>query len=186
MNTEHAHGRPEIRRLWRSDLPALADHFRRLDFATRRLRFGGAVKDRFVEDYAREILSFESIIFGAIIDEELRGVAELRGLVDSWPRSAELALSVEPAWQDGGIGDALLTRIIASAQNRGVATIHMLCLRENRRMQSLAKKHSAVLNYSLGDVQAKLRPSWPTPISIFEEVCGNTRSFLEAVFQPRH
>ena len=140
--------RPEIRRLWESDKPKLADHFQRLDAPTRRLRFGNSVSDSFLKEYVEQVPSIDSVFFGAFREGNLRGVAELRGLLDSWPWSAELALSVEPAWQDEVIGDALLNRLIAAAQNRGIKKIHMLCLRENARMQSLAKKHDAVLEFA--------------------------------------
>lgn len=173
---------PGIRRLWKSDQAQLIDHFQRLDPATRRLRFGAMVNDGFVRNHAEQILSVDSVIFGAFPDGELRGVAELRGLLGSWPRSAEVALSVEPGWQDGGIGDALLGRLIAAAQNRGIKTLHMLCLRENTRMQNLAQKHNATLVLHIGDIEATLDPSWPTPMSMFEEIFGDSRSYLHSIF----
>ena len=55
--------------------------------------------------------------------------------------TAEAAFSVERDWQDQGIGDALITRVIAAAQNRGVNRLDMICLPENRKMQHLAVKH---------------------------------------------
>lgn len=175
--------RPEIRRLWAPDTPELIDHFLRLDAETRRLRFGGVVSDRFVRDYSTHILSDGSVVFGAFPDGALRGIAELRGVLDSKPRCAEAALLVEPAWQDGGIGDALLNRLIAAAQNRGIHKLCMMCLRENRRMQNLAKKHNAHLEVDIENVEAALAPPWPTPMSMFEEVFGDTRSYIYTMFQ---
>lgn len=171
---------PAIRRLWRVDQPALVAHFARLDQDTRRLRFGGAVGDDFVRTYAETIPTPGSVIFGAFPDGELRGVAELRGLSDSWPRSAEVALLVEPGWQDGGIGEALFGRLITAAQNRGIKTLHMLCLHENLRMQHLARKHDAHLTFDNGNVTATLAPPWPTPLSVFAEILGETRQYLVA------
>ncbi|WP_138932850.1 GNAT family N-acetyltransferase [Roseovarius arcticus] len=186
MFHETARIQPGIRRLWKSDQPQLIDHFQRLDDETRRLRFGGMVSDGFVSEYAEQVLSTDAVIFGSFPDDELRGVAELRGLINSWPRNAEVALLVEPAWQDVGIGEALLSRLIAAAQNRGVKTLHMLCLRENMSMRSLAKKHSAHLEIDVGNVEATLAPSWPTPMSVFEEMFGDTRSYLDTLFhQPK-
>lgn len=168
----------EIRRLRSFDKAALVDHFLRLDPDTRRLRFGNAVGDAFVKDYAESLLSADSVNFGAFPDGTLRGVAELRGLRDSWPRSAEVALAVEPAWQDRGIGDALFSRLVAAARNRGIARLHMICLQENVRMRHLALKHDARLEFDGGSIEATLTPAWPTPVSVFEEVFGDPRDYL--------
>ena len=182
MHDETARIQPAIRRLWKSDQPELINHFQRLDDETRRLRFGGMVSEGFVREYAQKALSADAVIFGSFPDDELRGVAELRGLMNSWPRNAEVALLVEPAWQDVGIGEALLSRLIAAAQNRGIKTLHMMWLRENMSMQSLAKKHSAHLEIDVSNVEATLAPSWPTPMSVFEEMFGDTRGYLDTLF----
>lgn len=181
MNSKTARVQPSIRRLWKCDQPTLVDHFQRLDPQTRRLRFCATVSDGFVREYAEQILSIDSLVFGAFPDGELRGVAELRGLLDSWPRSAEAALLVESEWWGEGIGDALLNRLVAAAQNRGIKTIHLLCLRENTRMQNLAKKHDAILEFDIGSVEATLDPPWPTPMSMFEELFGDPRRYLPAI-----
>ena len=184
MASETARIRPRIRRLWTSDQPGLALHFQRLDPPMRRLRFGAAVSDEFLASYSRQLSSIDSVIFGAFPDGAMRGVGELRGLLDSWPPTAEIALSVEPAWQDGGIGDALLNRLIATARNRGIRTLHMMCLRENMRMQSLARKHCATLQIDAGSAQATLDPPWPTPMSMFEEIFGGPGHYLHGIFDP--
>ncbi|EPX81588.1 GNAT family N-acetyltransferase [Litoreibacter arenae] len=172
----------DIRRLRNSDRQVLVDHFLRLDPETRRLRFGGLVSDDFVKDYAENILSLDSVVFGAFVDGDLHGVAELRGLRQTWPETAEVALSVEPTWQHEGIGDALLNRLIAAAQNRGVKSLHMQCLRENRQMQHLAKKHDAVLHFDMGEVDATLATPWPTFRSVCVELFGDTRRYLGKAF----
>ncbi|WP_175500618.1 GNAT family N-acetyltransferase [Litoreibacter janthinus] len=130
------------------------------------------MSDAFVKDYAEHVLSLDAVAFGAFPDGKLRGVAELRFLLKVWPWSAEVALLVEPSWQDEGIGDALLNRLISAAQNRGIKKVHMQCLRENMRMQSLAKKHDAVLDFDIGEVEATLDPPWPTPMSVYAELFG--------------
>ncbi len=179
-----AHGttfiQPGIRRLQWFDRPRLVEYFQRLDQDTRRLRFGRAVGDGFVEKYARTIVSVDSVCFGAFPDNSLRGIGELRGLLNSWPQSAEAALLVEPGWQDKGIGDALFGRLFAAARNRGIKKLHMLCLSENTRMRNLARKHDASLEIDGSDVGATLAPPWPTPISVFVEILGDTRSYVSA------
>ncbi|QDG76206.1 GNAT family N-acetyltransferase [Labrenzia sp. PHM005] len=172
-----------IRRLWKSDQLKLVDHFQRLDKHTRHLRFGGTVSDSFLTEYAETILSTDYVNFGAFPDGELRGVAELRGLLDSWPRSAEIALVVEPAWQDRGIGEAMFNRLLAAAQKRGIKKLNMLCLHENIRMRNLVRKHDAHLKIESGNIEATLGMAWPTPISIFDEVFSDPRGYLPAPFR---
>jgi GNAT superfamily N-acetyltransferase len=179
---QSTHIRPGIRRLRAFDQPKLLDHFHRLDPETRRLRFGVRVSDMYLSDYTLKMLSEDAVIFGAFPDDALRGVAELRGLQGNLPRSAELALLVEPAWQHAGIGDALLNRLIAAAQNRGIKTLHMMCLRENVPMRNLAKKHNARLEINISEYEATIDASWPTPMSMFEEMFGDTRNYLDMIF----
>lgn len=170
-----------IRRLWRGDLSDVVDHFLRLDTETRRLRFGVALKDCALRRYAERVLDFDSVVYGAFPGGQLRGVAELRGFLGQWPPSAEAALSVEREWQNAGLGDALFSRLIAAAQNRSIRTLHMVCLRENGRMQHLARKHEAVLQYTDGDVEATIDPPRPTLSSLTEEIIGESRGFARTL-----
>ena len=172
-----------IRRLWPTDQPEISEHFSRLDQSSRRMRFGGAVSDDFVNDYAQSLLELGSVAYGAFPDGELRAVGELRGVLDRWPAAAEAAFSVQSDWQDHGIGEALMTRVIAAAQNRGVASLNMVCLRDNSRMQHLAEKHNAVLSVLPTEVTAFLDQPWPTPASVAEEVTGEALGFVRAVMQ---
>ncbi|MFN3210279.1 MAG: GNAT family N-acetyltransferase [Roseovarius sp.] len=188
MTTDHAAAKsliePDIRRLWPADKRILREHFERLDPETRRLRFGAAVTSEFVGDYAGTLLALDSIVHGAFVDGTLRGVGELRMLLNSWPVRAEIALSVETDWQHEGIGDALFVRMLAAARNRGVRSLYMMCLRENERMQRLARRHEATLTFDIGEVEATLDQPWPTPLSLAEEVMGETRTYLHAVLRP--
>ncbi|SLN20723.1 Acetyltransferase Pat [Roseovarius litorisediminis] len=171
----------KIRKLWKRDQDAIRDHFLRLDRGSRRMRFAAAVSDAFVESYTKELLSYDAVIFGAFCDGELRAVAELRGLFHSWPMSAEAAFTVESGWQDIGIGEALFNRLVSAAQNRGVKRLNMLCLRENDRMRHLARKHHAVLEFHEGEVEATLAPPWPTPMSLTEELIGETTNYARNI-----
>ena len=111
------------------------------------------------------------------------GTDGIRGRANDWPMTAEAAFSVEPDWQDRGIGDALVARVVAAAQNRSVKTLYMFCLPENKRMQHLAMKHDAILAYHSGEVEATLDPSWPTALSIAEEIAGEFYGLAHAVLR---
>ncbi|MGA9410836.1 MAG: GNAT family N-acetyltransferase, partial [Roseobacter sp.] len=163
-----------VRRLYAVDQAEICDHFRRLDIASRRARFLGAVSDEGVASYARSIFHFDSILCGAFLDGYLRGVVELRGIVHFWPSTTEAAFSVEHDWQNIGIGDALFERMMAMAQNRSIRSIQLMCLKQNARMRYLATKHSARLHLDQDVVEAVLYPYWPTPASVAKEIIVET------------
>ena len=54
----------------------------------------------------------------------------------------------------------------------------MLCLRDNNRMKRIAVKHNAEVSYGLDGIEAVLRPDWPTPLSIAQEVMGETSGYV--------
>ena len=171
-----------VRRLHRGDQADICDHFLRLDGTARRARFCGAVSNEAVLAYAHKVFRPNSIVCGAFIDAQLRGLGELRGLFRGWPTTAEAAFSVETKWQNIGIGDALFERMFAMAQNRGVREIQMLCLKENGRMQTLAFKHHARLSVDQDAIAAVLHPGRPTPGSIATEIIGETIGYSHLFF----
>ncbi|MGJ8597994.1 MAG: GNAT family N-acetyltransferase [Sulfitobacter sp.] len=182
MTPDIDHKPTVIRRLWQSDKAALVEFFQKLDQPTRRLRFCGSVSDGFLKTYAEGLMAADTTAYGAFCGQELHGIAELRLINDKWPRKAEAAFLVEPAWQEQGIGDALFDRILTASQNRNIKSITMLCLRENKRMQHLAKKHDAAITYTAGESEAALNLPFPTPMTLFYEVFTDTRSYLQIMF----
>lgn len=182
MIQEHPPYSPIIRSLWALDRDAIRGHFLRLDPETRKARFAGELSDEAVACYARDILRFDSVVLGAFVGGKLRGIAELRGFLGGWPTTAEAAFSVEQEWQNRGIGEALFDHILAAAQNRGVKTLSMICLRENVRMKQLAQKHDATLHHEPGTIEASLDPHWPTPLSIFREMSKETQGIAHAMW----
>ncbi|MFO1089056.1 MAG: GNAT family N-acetyltransferase [Hyphomicrobiales bacterium] len=170
-----------IRRVWPAEFAALRAHLKRLDPESRQMRFGGAVSDRFIDEYVDSAHRLGTVVYGAFHGDDLVAAGELRAIFDAWPLAAEAAFSVEKAWQDHGLGDTLMGRIITVAQNRGIATVYMICMRENARMQHLAGKHKARLKVEEGDVAGQLAPAWPTPSSLMEEFFDQANGFVTAV-----
>ncbi|WP_254436949.1 GNAT family N-acetyltransferase [Ruegeria arenilitoris] len=170
-----------IRRLRIYDKPKIISHFNNLDDEALASRFGAPVSATYIQSYLSGLFDNAALIFGAFPDSCLRGVGELRVLPDSRMHVAEAAFTVETAWQDRGIGDALLSRIITAAQNRGIREVHMLCLATNQKMRRLAAKHEADLNLVTGQVQATLTAPWPTPLSVAEEISGEYHAMARAI-----
>jgi RimJ/RimL family protein N-acetyltransferase len=170
-----------IRKIWGSETAKFSDHLLRLDKVSRRMRFAHSVSDAFIEDYAARMSEYGSVVYGYIEDDQVRAAAELRKLGDTWGNEAEAAFSVEAAYQNRGIGSDLMGRVIRSARNRGVQRLYMSCLPENAAMQSIARKHDAVLAFERGDVIGEIVPVGPNYFSVLAEAVEDRVSFLLAV-----
>ena len=170
-----------IRKLWPQETDRFCQHLLRLDKDSRRLRFAHGVSDSFIVDYASRMLDMGSIVFGYVIDGEVRAVAELRKLGDAWGTEAEAAFSVERGFQDQGIGSELMGRVIRAARNRDIQCLYMSCLAENSKMQAIARKHEADLRFEYGEVMGEIVPDSANYFSIVAEAVEDRVGFLMAV-----
>ncbi len=180
MSERHRAG-GTIRKLWPSETDKFRDHLLRLDKDSRRMRFAHAVSDSFIEDYAARMNEMGSIAYGYIEDGEVRAVAELRKLGDSWGHEAEAAFSVERAFQERGLGSELMGRVIRAARNRGVHHLYMSCLAENVKMQAIARKHEAELKFEYGEVIGDIVPQEANYFSILAEAVEDRVGYMMAV-----
>lgn len=179
--SEQRTGKGNIRRLWPTETDKFRDHLLRLDLDSRRMRFAHSVSDAFIEDYARRMSDYGSLVYGYVMDGEVRGVAELRRLGDIWGQEAEAAFSVEAPHQDIGVGTDLMDRIIRAARNRRVRRLYMSCLAENAKMQVIARKHEAALRFEYGEVVGEIVPEHPDYFSMVQEAAEDRVGFLIAV-----
>jgi GNAT superfamily N-acetyltransferase len=170
-----------IRKLWIGEADLLRAHLLRLDPDSRRSRFGSSANAYFIEQYTSHALTPESIVHGYFEDGVLRAAAELRAFGKPFPVDAEAALSVERAWQNRGVGSALLDRAILAAQNRGIRTIQLNCLLDNVRMQAVAKKHEALLRIRSGGVVGEVVNPFPTPLSVIRELIADGHGMTSVV-----
>jgi GNAT superfamily N-acetyltransferase len=152
----------------------LRDHLLRLDPEDRRRRFFGGMSDAAVAERCRRIDWLRTMVIGFFEDGVLRGAAEL-SLEDRrrFPPAAELALSVESAWQDQGIGSELVRRMLLAAANRGIVSVQMLCLAENHRIQRIAIKHSGRLWHQHGELEAAIDVPFASHLSFVEEAVAD-------------
>jgi GNAT superfamily N-acetyltransferase len=147
------------------------------------MRFGMAVDDEFIAAYAERADLTRSVIYGYFAGNDMHAAAELRAIGDGWGPEAEAAFSVEPEYQDGGVGTELLGRIILAARNRGIHRLYMNCLSENRKMQRIARKYDAELHFDHGEVVGQLKTSGPTPASLWSEAIDDSNGFVMAVLE---
>jgi len=170
-----------VRKLWIGEADQYRDHLLRLDAESRHSRFGGGVADEFIRDYVTTTFGLNAVVHGFFVDGVPRGAAELRPLGPAFAREAEAALSIETDWQSHGVGSLLLDRTLLAARNRGIKTLHMACLANNRRMQELARKFAAELSFDFGGVVGEVAAPRPTPLSVLREVVADNCGFATAV-----
>jgi RimJ/RimL family protein N-acetyltransferase len=172
-----------FRKLWPTEAEKFRQHLLRLDKESRRMRFAHAVSDAFIEEYASRMGEFGSLVFCYFIDGHVRGAAELRRLGDVWGQEAEAAFSVEKAFQDQGIGNELMGRVVRAARNRRIRRIYMSCLAENSKMQAIARRHEADLHFEYGEVVGEIMPDSPNYFSIMAEAAEDRIGFMIAVLE---
>jgi RimJ/RimL family protein N-acetyltransferase len=169
------------RRLWPTETDRFRDHLLRLDTESRRMRFAHTVADSFIENYASRMTAYGSLVYGHLVDGNVRGAAELRRLGDTWGDEAEAAFSVERSWQNHGVGTDLMGRVIRAARNRNIRRLYMSCLAENAKMQAIARKHAAVLRFDAGDVVGEILPERADYYSLATEAAADRMGFMIAV-----
>ena len=80
-----------------------------------------------------------------------------------------------------GIGTVLMDRTLRSARNRGVATLYMVCLRENGRMQRIARKFDAALHFEQGEISGTFDTASPDFFSIMRESLDDGSDLVTAL-----
>lgn len=177
----HTHA---VRRLYRPDLQAFADHLIRLDPETRYNRYGLQVSDEYLHGYAEMCFQPGSIVYGWFEDHVLRGAAELRVFAargEPLRKNGEAAFSVEKPWRRRGIGTELMGHVVLAARNRRIVMLSILCLRHNQAMLALARKFEADLEFELNDVTGHLVARPPSALSMWRELVDNTFDLGSAV-----
>ena len=170
-----------IRKLWVGEASAYRDHLLRLDRDSRYRRFSGAVSDEFITRHAAGAFEPGAVLHGFFVDGTLRGAAELRPYGLGLGREGEAAFSVEQPWQSQGVGSVLLERTLLSARNRGIKSLHMHCLGDNRRMQQLARKFEAGLHFDFSSVVGEVDPPRYTALSIMREAMADAHGVANAM-----
>ena len=171
-----------VRKLWVGETDVYRDHLLRLDQDSRHTRFSGAVSDEVIVRHAATAGDLGVVVHGFFVDGILRGAGELRRLGPVFSSEGEAAFSIEKPWQSHGVGTALLERTLLSGRNRGIRSLHMHCLADNRRMQQLARKFDADLSFDFGSVVGEVDPPRYTPLSILREALADGHSIASAVF----
>lgn len=172
------------RKLLPTEAPLFHDHLGRLSPDDRISRFSGGVSAAALIEHVRRFDWRTGWLIGCFEGGRLRGVAELRWLDPGFGWRAELAVTVEEAWQDRGIGTELLRLAVIHARNRGLKSLYMICLTDNRRMQAIARKFEGDLIFEGSQVEADIAVPFPTQFSLLAEALGDGVSFARQWWAP--
>jgi len=172
-----------IRKLWLGETDAYRGHLLRLDRESRYRRFSGAVSDEVIARHAATAGNIGVVVHGFFVDGVLRGAAELRQEGSLFSQQAEAAFSIEKPWQSHGVGTQLLERTLLTARNRGIKSLRMNCLAENKRMQQLARKFDAEFSFDFGSVVGEVDPPRSTLLSLMREAIADSYGVASAIFE---
>jgi len=136
---------PEIR-------TTLASHWARLSSRSRRLRFLGTPDESFFPRFAARLEPL--FVIGVRIDVKVRGVYEAHVLPND---HAEIAISIEDAWQGLGYGRQLFEAGLDKAAEAGVKTVDLFFSKENQSIAHLAYSLGAEIRTSYNECEAYIR-----------------------------
>jgi acetyltransferase len=133
-----------VRPIRPQDGQRLLDFYAQADPADMRLRFFFTRREvphseiaRYSQiDYDRE-MTFVALVHDA--QGKAHIAAEVSALSDPDHLHAQFAIQVAAAWQDHGLGQRMLGKLIAYLRSRGTRELNGLCLNENTGMAALAR-----------------------------------------------
>jgi RimJ/RimL family protein N-acetyltransferase len=143
----HAQWRGAVRELRTSQLYHYQWHLLRLDDGWRRLRFGGPTSDASQCAFGERVDSIDTVVLGCFVNGQMRGAAEFRSHQRDKSDGTEIVFSVESAWQERGIGTALMAAAICAARERGITHLYLSCHALNHRMQRIAERFAAKIDF---------------------------------------
>ncbi len=179
------------RRLWSNDAEAIRDHFMRLPPESRHSRFGMGVSDDFVGRYAERAIAAENVLYGFFLENELRGLGELRPVnpqrLFGIGGEMEAAFSVDPAYQNNGIGGELMRLVTRAARVRCCKTLYLSFLTSNRPMRRIALSSGAEITTDQSESAARIAPELPNAVTLWNQAFDNASSISIAAldFQSR-
>ena len=138
----------------------IVTHLTSLSEQDRYLRFGHAATDNQIGRYVEQIDFARDEVFG-IFNRRLQlvAMAHLASLTTDAerPGSAEFGVTVAQHLRGRGIGARLFSSACLHARNRGIDTLIVHALTENKAMLSIAKSAGAIVEYDGPDSTAVLR-----------------------------
>jgi RimJ/RimL family protein N-acetyltransferase len=120
--------------------PVITAHLQRLDVNDRYLRFFAALNDFAVERYVNEMIDFKKQVGYGVYDIDKKTLIAFAHVTEDDNGTAEVGISVDKSLRGSGLARDLMERILVHCKATGIHTLFMSCLRENKVMQSIARK----------------------------------------------
>jgi GNAT superfamily N-acetyltransferase len=160
----------------------LSGHLARLTPGDKSLRFMGAMSDEALQVHCDGIDWFRTVVIGFFDAGVLRGAAEVQVAGKRLPMLCEVAVTVETAWQDQGVGTELLRRALLITRNRAARGLHITCFSDNYRIQHVAAKFGAHFQNRAGHSEADILTPAPTYWSLCAEAAEDGAAWMNFWF----
>jgi GNAT superfamily N-acetyltransferase len=147
------------KRLGEGDRAAITQHLLQLNADDRYLRFGHAASDEQIERYVNKLRMGSDQLIG-VYNRQLQLVAmvHLAGpTADVATDEAELGISVSAHLRGKGYGKRLFEHAMLLCRNRGITTLRIHALSENRVMLHLAQSAGAQVERDGSEAEAVLK-----------------------------
>lgn len=150
----------KIVELHEADRSAIRNHLMRLSHEDRYLRFFATLNDSAIEHYAMDMIDLHNgCAFGAIDGNgRLVGLAHAGAIkTKDGKQQCEVGFSIDADVRSRGLSKLLMAQVLIYCQNHDVEKLCMSCLRENKRMQALARYFGLKMTIDFEEAYAELR-----------------------------
>ena len=159
---------------------AYGQHLKNLDEDDKYTRFGYLIKDSTIDQIILDMIYSQDshYLFVALEGEEILGFGHFAREDNDW----ELAVSVNKYAQGQGIADKLMTTMISWGKTRGITSVFMHCIADNKKIQHLALKHGLrTVERSGPDITAKVKLPDPTALDYTADFMREQRDLTQQI-----
>lgn len=178
-----------ISQLDESDKPAILSHLLRLNKTDRYLRFFATVSDSVLENYVKQLDFSESKGFG-IFDEDkktLIAFVHVSGIEEQHiSKRAELGISIDETHRGFGLARRLMDRSVNYCKANDINILFISCLRENTKMQHMAKNAGlkVILDHNEAEAVLKLdEMPLPKATAISQEIAYDQIAIFDKCYR---
>jgi GNAT superfamily N-acetyltransferase len=161
-------------------LDLYAHHLKNLSDNDKFTRFGYNISDASVDKFILSILynKKDNHLFTATANNVIVGYGHLARDHGGW----ELAVSVDQNFQNQGIASNLIEFMIDWAKVRGISSLYMHCIHDNKKIQHLSTKHGLKVVLRDGqDLTAKMELPAPDALDYTTQYFREQRELLTQI-----
>jgi RimJ/RimL family protein N-acetyltransferase len=171
------------RKLTVLDKQKIVYHLQSLKGEDRRLRFGGTVSDSYIQEYVEKSFNEESKWFGV---DHIDGYLIAACHAAIFNGEAELGCSVNPDYRNQGLAQSMFERAVTWLRTKGITTVFMHCLTENRAMRHIASKNDMVVMSEHGETDAEVEVEPATPVTHMRDAYMDRIALYDMLFRQNY